>query len=192
MGLHNKIFSGFAKTENVTVIVQFCYAVWTAYGTSRYERALGYSNPHKTGHTLGYYKSTNGAQLVEQLDSKGEVEYVFNENFVATYENGDSGAPCGFSPRVANLKIRCTSSFSTCAPHANIASNCTQQQLDNGGCICSFEHVTSCASDISMLVNCGSPRTLKYLWWNMTDVLCWAFLLLLVWFTIKVLGDTSR
>ena len=51
MPLHNNIYTGkiyriavnrslqicaagFSATENVTVIVQFCYAVWTAYGSS--------------------------------------------------------------------------------------------------------------------------------------------------------------
>jgi len=64
--LHGKVMTGFATGENVTVVLQFCYAVWTAYGPTEYTDGLQHSNAggeHKMGHTLGYYK-----QLWAQAD----------------------------------------------------------------------------------------------------------------------------
>jgi len=157
----SKIYTGFTSEENVTVIVQFCYAVWTAYGTSQYYTGSS-ANAHKMGHTLGYYRSTWGSTKDESVvsDMATQTRLVSKEDFVATYDQGDRGAPCDLSPRATTIHIRCLERFDTCPEFANIASNCTQKEIDKqGGCICSFDHVTSCVSEVFMLLKCGKGLT---------------------------------
>jgi len=187
--LHGKVMTGFATGENVTVVLQFCYAVWTAYGPTEYTDGLQHSNAggeHKMGHTLGYYQTTVGAGRQEFVDEAGIFRSQIQDSFVSTYHNGDRGEPCARTGRQAHVKIRCTDRFGKCQAGSNIASNCTQYQLDYGGCLCNFEHVTSCASDITVLVRCGTPVDNKYIWWNWTDLGCWVGIILFIYFVLTL------
>lgn len=187
--LHGKIFTGFAKQENVTAIVQFCYAIWTAYGVTKYNLNPLVTNPHKMGHTLGYYQTTIGAEPSVVVNREGAIVVRNTANFVASYTNGDTGRPCFRHGRTATINIKCTDSFSNDGSRPafwNIAANCTEAQMQYGGCLLNFEHVTSCTSEITMLAVCGTPISNQYIWWNWTDMTCWGFIILFIYLVLTI------